>query len=64
MNNALAAAASDDRVDTRGDGLPVFTSSTNLFVYIRNSIAQCTALASDRTLRALAEAFEDTRAPG
>jgi len=46
-------------VDTRGE-LPVFTSSTALFLYIKNSITRCTALTNRKTLFSLYRAFQRT----
>uniref|UniRef100_A0A7S4J134 Vps53 N-terminal domain-containing protein n=1 Tax=Odontella aurita TaxID=265563 RepID=A0A7S4J134_9STRA len=59
MDEQLAESTSDMAVDTRGE-LPVFTSSTALFVYIKNSITRCTALTRGRTFYQLYAAFQDT----
>lgn len=59
MSEQLTAAASDSAVDTRGE-LPVFTSSTALFVYIKNSISRCTALTRGATFFDLYKAFEES----
>lgn len=59
MDEQLVEATSDVAVDSRGE-LPVFTSSTNLFVYIKNSIARCTALTRGKTFHLLCQAYQDT----
>jgi len=59
MDELLVESASDKAVDTRGE-LPVFTSSTALFVYIKNSITRCTVLTRGKTLFLLYRAFQDT----
>ena len=59
MNEHLLASKSDSTVATRGD-LPVFTSSTELFIYIKDSITRCTKLTRGRTLFLLFRAFQDT----
>lgn len=59
MDEQLLESKSDSTVDTRGD-LPVFTSSTELFIYIKNSITRCTKLTTGRTLFLLFRAFQDT----
>lgn len=59
MNEQLTSAVSDSAVDTRGE-LPVFTSSTALFVYIKNSISRCTALTRGTTFFNLYRAFEES----
>ena len=51
------AASSDNEVDTRGER-PVFISSTNLFIYIKNSITRCTALTKEKTFFLLQRAFQ------
>ena len=43
MDEQLVESLGDGAVDTRGE-LPVFTSSTGLFVYIKGSITRCTAM--------------------
>jgi len=57
MDEQLHAAASDNDVDTRGER-PVFVSSTNLFIYIKNSITRCTALTKEKTFFLLQRAFQ------
>lgn len=57
MDELLHAAQSDNTVDTRGDR-PVFVSSTNLFIYMKNSITRCTALTKERTFFLLQLAFQ------
>jgi len=59
MDEQLKESASDTTVDTRGE-LPVFTSSTNLFLYIKNSITRCTVLTKGKTLFLLYRAFQRT----
>ncbi len=59
MDEQLKESASDKTVDTRGE-LPVFTSSTELFLYIKNSITRCTVLTKGRTLFLLYRAFQNT----
>ena len=57
MDEQLYAAASDNTVDTRGER-PVFVSSTNLFIYMKNSITRCTALTKEKTFFLLQRAFQ------
>jgi len=57
MDEQLHNAASDNEVDTRGER-PVFVSSTNLFIYIKNSITRCTALTKEKTFFLLQRAFQ------
>jgi len=57
MEDQLKEAASDSTVDTRGE-LPVLISSTNLFLYIKNSITRCTTLTKRKTLFSLYRAFQ------
>jgi len=57
MDEQLFNAASDNEVDTRGEH-PVFVSSTNLFIYIKNSITRCTALTKEKTFFLLQRAFQ------
>jgi len=57
MDEQLYAAASDNEVDARGER-PVFVSSTNLFIYIKNSITRCTALTKEKTFFLLQRAFQ------
>ncbi len=59
MDEQLKESASDTTVDTRGE-LPVFTSSTNLFLYIKNSITRCTVFTKGKTLFLLYRAFQRT----
>ena len=58
MNEQLDEAVNDATVDTRGE-LPVFTSSTNLFIYIKKSIERCTALTRGTTFFLLYKAFDE-----
>jgi hypothetical protein len=58
MNDQLANAATDNSVDTRGE-LPVLVSSTNLFIYIKQSITRCTVLTRGKTFFLLYKAFCD-----
>jgi len=57
MDEQLHAASLDNMVDTRGDR-PVFVSSTNLFIYMKNSITRCTALTKEKTFFLLQRAFQ------
>lgn len=57
MDEQLHAALSDSTVDTRGER-PVFVSSTNLFIYMKNSITRCTALTKEKTFYLLQRAFQ------
>ena len=57
MAEQLYNAQSDNTVDTRGDR-PVFVSSTNLFIYMKNSITRCTALTKEKTFFLLQRAFQ------
>jgi len=59
MEELLTKATSDGAVDTRGER-PVFTSSTDLFVYIKNSVTRCTALTKGKTFFSLYKAYKDT----
>ena len=59
MDEQLKESALDTAVDARGE-LPVFTSSTNLFLYIKNSITRCTLLTKGRTFFLLYRAFQRT----
>ena len=59
MDEMLVDSTSNRAVDTRGE-LPIFTSSTALFVYIKNSITRCTVLTRGKTLFLLYRAFQDT----
>ena len=58
MDEQLVESLADRAVDARGE-LPVFTSSTALFVYIKGSITRCTALTKGRAFFLLYEAFQD-----
>jgi hypothetical protein len=58
LDEQINQAASDLSVDTRGE-LPVFVSSTNIFLYIKNSITRCTVLTKGRTFFLLYKAFCD-----
>ena len=57
MDEQLHAAVSDNTVDNRG-AQPVFVSSTNLFIYMKNSITRCTALTKEKTFFLLQRAFQ------
>lgn len=57
MEEQLKAAATDNTVDTRGER-PVFVSSTNLFIYMKNSLTRCTALTKEKTFFLLQRAFQ------
>lgn len=57
MEEQLKAAATDNTVDTRGER-PVFVSSTNLFIYMKNSLTRCTALTKEKTFFLLQCAFQ------
>lgn len=59
MDEQLVQALEDRTVDTRGE-LPVFTSSTKLFVYIKGSITRCTALTKGNAFFLLYRAFQNT----
>ena len=59
MDEQLVEFTSQREVDTRGE-LPVFTSSTALFVYIKNSITRCTNLTKGQTFFQLFASFQDT----
>ena len=59
MDEQLKESASDKTVDTRGE-LPVYTSSTALFLYIKNSITRCTVLTKGKTLFLLYRTFQST----
>jgi hypothetical protein len=58
MDEHLVEALEGRTVDTRGER-PVFTSSTNLFVYIKGSITRCTALTKGNAFFLLYRAFKD-----
>jgi hypothetical protein len=57
MDEHLVEALESRTVDTRGER-PVFTSSTNLFVYIKGSITRCTALTKGNAFFLLYKAFK------
>jgi hypothetical protein len=59
MNEQLVESLEDKTVDTRGE-LPVFTSSTALFVYIKGSITRCTALSKGKAFYLLYRSFQDS----
>jgi hypothetical protein len=59
MDEQLVMALEDRTVDTRGD-LPVFTTSTKLFVYIKGSITRCTVLTKGNAFFLLYRAFQDS----
>lgn len=59
MNEQLVESLEDKTVDTRGE-LPVFTTSTALFVYIKGSITRCTALSKGKTFFLLYQSFQDS----
>ena len=58
LSEQLAQALEDQTVDNRG-ALPVFISSTNLFVYIKGSITRCTALTKGKPFFQLYQAFSN-----
>jgi vacuolar protein sorting-associated protein 53 len=57
MDELLINAVDDKTVDNRGE-MPVFTSSTKLFVYIKGSIARCNAMSKGHAFFILYEAFQ------
>ena len=59
MDEQLVVALEDRAVDTRGE-LPVFTTSTKLFIYIKGSITRCTALTKGNAFYLLHQAFQDS----
>lgn len=59
MDEQLVMALEDRAVDTRGE-LPVFTTSTKLFIYIKGSISRCTALTKGNAFFLLYQAFQDS----
>jgi hypothetical protein len=59
MDEQLVMALEDRTVDTRGE-LPVFTTSTKLFVYIKGSITRCTALTKGNAFFLLYQAFQNS----
>eukprot|EP00588_Corethron_pennatum_P009576 CAMPEP_0194270376 /NCGR_PEP_ID=MMETSP0169-20130528/4363_1 /TAXON_ID=218684 /ORGANISM="Corethron pennatum, Strain L29A3" /LENGTH=962 /DNA_ID=CAMNT_0039012397 /DNA_START=176 /DNA_END=3064 /DNA_ORIENTATION=- len=58
MSNLISSALADGTVDHRGTELPVFTSSTALFVYIKNSVNRCTVLTRGRTFLDLVAEYQ------
>jgi vacuolar protein sorting-associated protein 53 len=59
MDEQLVESLADGTVDSRGE-LPVFTSSTSLFVYIKGSITRCTAMTKGKAFYLLFQAFQDS----
>ena len=59
MDEQLVESLADGTVDSRGE-LPVFTSSTSLFVYIKGSITRCTAMTKGKAFFLLFQAFQDS----
>jgi hypothetical protein len=59
MDEQLVVALEDRAVDMRGE-LPVFTTSTKLFIYIKGSITRCTALTKGNAFFLLYQAFQDS----
>ena len=59
MDEQLVKALADRTVDTRGE-LPVFTTSTKLFIYIKGSITRCTALTRGNAFYLIYQAFQDS----
>mmetsp|Transcript_21277 Transcript_21277/g.49071 ORF Transcript_21277/g.49071 Transcript_21277/m.49071 type:complete len:542 (+) Transcript_21277:146-1771(+) len=59
MDEQLVESTCDPTVDTRGE-LPVYTSSTKLFVYIKGSITRCTAMTKGKAFYLLYQAFQDS----
>lgn len=59
MDEQLVESTGDTAVDARGE-LPVFTSSTKLFVYIKGSITRCTAMTKGKAFYLLYQAFQDS----
>lgn len=59
MDEQLAKAVEDRTVDSRGE-LPVFTSSTGLFVYIKGSITRCTAMSKGHAFFLLYKTFQES----
>ena len=59
MDEQLVAAVDDREVDNRGE-LPVYTSSTGLFVYIKGSITRCNAMTRGHAFFLLYQAFQDS----
>ena len=59
MDEQLVESLDDRMVDTRGE-LPVFTTSTKLFVYIKGSVTRCTALTKGNAFFLLYRAIQDS----
>lgn len=59
MDEQLVESLGDGAVDSRGE-LPVFTSSTSLFVYIKGSITRCTAMTKGKAFFLLFQSFQDS----
>lgn len=59
MDEQLVSAVEDREVDNRGE-LPVYTSSTALFVYIKGSISRCNAMSKGHAFYLLHQAFQDS----
>jgi len=57
MSQQIAKAGKDNSVASRGEH-PVFTSSTDLFVYMKNSITRCTVLSRGETFFMLYQVFK------
>ena len=57
MEEMLQDVMATERVDRDGP-LPVFSSSVNMFVYIRNSVKRCTALTTGQTFFHLHQEFK------
>lgn len=55
---ASKTASSADEDIERDRNLPVFSSSVNIFVYIKNSIQRCTKLTTGKTFFDLHQAFK------
>mmetsp|Transcript_13787 Transcript_13787/g.20325 ORF Transcript_13787/g.20325 Transcript_13787/m.20325 type:complete len:1056 (-) Transcript_13787:190-3357(-) len=59
MDERLVKALSDSKTDARGE-FPVFTSSTDLFVYMKTSINRCKAMTKGKAFFLLHLAFQDS----
>lgn len=59
MDERLVKALSDSKTDARGE-FPVFTSSTDLFVYMKTSINRCKAMTKGKAFFLLFQAFQDS----
>lgn len=57
MDDMIEQVTSTERVDRAGP-LPVFSSSVNMFVYIRSAMERCTALTNGQTLFHLKSEFQ------